>query len=95
MGLYHQPPRDVVFYDNLFPLPWVQAVLLIWSPASFIARFALIAWAIRLVVLYDPAKRKRWGHLTKEVVIFRALGWSYATIQGMAWLAVSICGLQV
>lgn len=94
LGLYNQPPPGIVFYEELFPLPWVQAVYLIRAPADFISGCALIAWAIRLVVMYDPAKRKRWGHLTKEAVVFRALVSSYAAIQGVAWLAVSFYGLQ-
>lgn len=94
LGLYKQPPAVILFYDELFPLPLVQAVNLIGSPATFIAGCALIAWATRLVVLYEPAKRKRWGHLAKEAVVFRALLWSYATIQGVVWLAVPFYGLQ-
>ena len=95
LGLYNQFPPGIMFYEGFLPLPWVQAVILVGSPANCVSGCALITWAIRLVIMYDPAKRKRWGRYTKEAgVIFRALLWSYAAIQGVTLLAVPFYGLQ-
>lgn len=93
LGLYNRPPRGTALYKGL-PQPWVQAAFLVLGPADVISSYAIIAWATRLVIMYDPAKRKRWGHQTKEAVIFRALLWLYAAIQGVVWLAVPFYGLQ-
>lgn len=94
LDMYKQPPDGSSFYGGSISQPWVQVLVLFGGPGIFIAGCALIAWAIRLLVLYDPTKRKRWGHCTKESVIFRALVWSYAAIQAGAWFAVPFFGLQ-
>lgn len=94
LGLYNHPSRGDTLFEDLFPLPWVNAVYLVLTPADFIAGYAIIAWAARLVIMYDPAKRKRWGRQMKEAVIFRALLWLYAAMQGGAWLAVPFHGQQ-
>lgn len=94
LGLNNQPPYGVIFYEGSFSETWVQVLFLTGGPGQFLASIALIAWAIRLWVLYNPAKRKRRGHRTKEAVIFRSLAWSYAVIEAGAWLAVPFYGLQ-
>lgn len=94
LGLYNQPPRGVVFYEGIYSLKWIEAASMIGGPASFISGCALIAWAIRLVIMYDPAKRKRWGRHVKEDAMFRALVWLYAAIQGVVWLVMPFYGLQ-
>lgn len=38
---------------------------LIGSPASVVGMGALIVWATRLMILYDPNKRKRWGRYVR------------------------------
>ena len=63
-------------------------------PTLVVGNGALIAWVIRLLVLYDPRKRKAWGRYFKEKRIARALCWIYAGIQAASWGGAAVYGMQ-
>lgn len=55
---------------------------------------ATIAWVVRLLVLYDPIKRKKWGRYTNERRMFRGLICAYVLIEIPAWASAYVFGLQ-
>ncbi|CAM9540169.1 unnamed protein product [Ectocarpus fasciculatus] len=65
---------------------------LIGSPASLVAIGALIAWAVRLLVLYDPMKRKRWGRYVREKPIAYALCLVYGGMEAVIWVFAALFG---
>jgi len=91
--MYEHPKPGAGIHD-VFPVQWVQALGLIWAPASSFSSWALILWMLRLVVLYDPVKMKRWGRSMKVGDMFRALLWAYGVTEGVGWGAVLFYGLQ-
>lgn len=91
--MYDHPEPGTGFHD-MFPAQWVQALGLIWAPASSFSSWALILWVLRVVVLYDPAKRKRWGRYMKVGAIFRALIGAYVVAEAVGWGTVLAYGLQ-
>lgn len=67
---------------------------LIGSPASLIGTMSLIWWVVRLLVLYDPAKRKRFGRYVKEKLAVRALLSLYVGLQVVVWATASSRGVN-
>lgn len=67
---------------------------LIFIPVLWVGNSALIAWVIRLLVLYDPRKRRAWGRYVKETRVARALCWTYAGIQAVFWVGATVYGLK-
>ncbi|CAN0333217.1 unnamed protein product, partial [Ectocarpus sp. 4 AP-2014] len=50
--------------------------------------------AIRLVVLCDPMKRKKYGRCVKERKVVRALCWLYVGMEVVIWAATSSYGVD-
>lgn len=67
---------------------------LIGSPASLVGIGALIAWAVRLLILYDPTKRKRWSRWARETFIARALCWFYGVMEAVIWVMAAVYGID-
>lgn len=67
---------------------------LIGSPASLIAIGALLAWAVRLLVLYDPTKRKRWGRYVREKPIAYALCLAYGGMEAVIWVLAAVYSIN-
>lgn len=81
--------------DGQFEFKGAAAVgLLIGSPASLLGTIALIWWAIRLVVLYDPTKRNKYGRYIKERSVVRALCWAYVGMEVVIWTAAASYGVN-
>jgi len=93
LDMYDHPEPGAGIHDA-FPVQWVQALGLIWAPASSFSSWALILWVLRVIVLYDPAKRKRWRRYIKVRGIIRALLWAYVVTEAVGWGAVPLYGLQ-
>ncbi|CAN0326152.1 unnamed protein product [Ectocarpus sp. 8 AP-2014] len=66
---------------------------LIGNPASLIGTMSMIWWVVRLLVLYDPAKRKTYGRYVQDKLAVRALGWLYVGLQVVVWAAASSYGI--
>lgn len=64
---------------------------LITVPALWVGNGALIAWVVRLLVLYDPRKRTTWGRFVRERSVARALCWTFAGMEAAFWITAS-CG---
>lgn len=57
-----------------------------------VAVASLIAWVIRLLVMYDPIKLRKWGRYTNnEKRMFRSLVRVYVLIQVGAWARARDC----
>lgn len=54
---------------------------------------ALIAWVVRLLVMYDPLKRRRWGRYTNEKRLFRGLIWTFVLLETGACVSGAVNGL--
>ena len=54
---------------------------------------AIIAWVVRLLVMYDPIKRRKWGRYTNEKRIFRVLIWTFVLLEVGAWASAGMNGL--
>ena len=54
----------------------------------------MIGWVLRLLVMYDPIKRRKWGRYTNEKRIFRALVLAYVLLEAGAWTLVSNYGMS-
>lgn len=67
---------------------------LITNPILWVGNGALIAWAVRLLVLYDPRKRKTWGHYVREKRVARALCWTYTGMEAAYWLGAAVFGME-
>ena len=72
----------------------VAVSALIILPTLWIGNGALVAWVIRLLVLYDPQKRKAWGRYFKEKRVARALCWTYAIMEAAFCVGASVYGLK-
>lgn len=53
----------------------------------------MIAWVIRLLVMYDPVKRRKWGRYTNEKRIFRNLTRVFVLLEVGAWASAGMYGL--
>lgn len=82
-----------IVLDGLGTTSAFDAQTLITAPALWVGNGALIAWVIRLLVLYDPSKRKRWGRYVNEKGIARALCWTYGGMEAVFWAAVAVYGM--
>lgn len=54
----------------------------------------MVGWVLRLIVMYDPPKRKKWGRLTNERRMFRVLVSAYVLLEVGVWLAVWNYGMM-
>lgn len=70
------------------------SVLRTLAYSSQVALTATIAWAVRLLVMYDPMKRRKWGRYTNEKRIFHGLIWTYVLIEVTIWASACVFGLQ-
>lgn len=61
---------------------------LISFPAIISAEMALIMTAVRLLVMYYPSERARWGRFTREVPLTYGLACAYASMEIALWSAV-------
>ena len=72
----------------------LNAGMLIVFPAYLVGSGALIAWVVRLLVLYDPRKRKTWGRYVKERDVASALCWAYVGMEAAVWVGAAVFGLE-
>lgn len=72
----------------------VAVSTLITIPTLWVGNSALIAWMVRLLVLYDPRKRKSWGRYVNERRVARALCWTYAGMEAAFWIGVAVYGME-
>lgn len=73
---------------NTGPTAWVVLSLLLQVSVG-----AIIAWVVRLLVMYDPIKRRKWGRYTNEKRMFRGLVWTFVLLEVGAWASVGVNGL--
>lgn len=67
---------------------------LIGLPAVLAAEVFAIMRAVRVLLMYYPAKRKAWGRIPKEKAIFRFMAWAYALMEITMWLAAAVYGIS-
>lgn len=60
---------------------------LIGFPATVAAQAALVMTVIRLLVMYYPKKRTRWGRYMKEKILIRTLGLALVLMEIAVWSA--------
>eukprot|EP00752_Nemacystus_decipiens_P009739 g8697.t1 len=60
---------------------------LIGFPATVAAEIALVMSSVRLLVMYYPRKRTRWGRYIKEKLLIRALGFALLAMEIAVWSA--------
>ena len=60
---------------------------LVGFPALVTAFVALVMTAARLLVMYNPSKRARWGRYTKEKSLMCALGLALVLMEVAVWYA--------
>eukprot|EP00903_Cladosiphon_okamuranus_P016954 g15629.t1 len=66
---------------------------LLGYPTVLTALIALTMTAVRLLVMYYPSQRARWGRYVKEKVLIRALGCSWVLVQVGVWSAAWWVGI--
>lgn len=67
---------------------------LIGFPALMTAEIAVIMTAVRLLVMYYPSKRARWGRYVKETFLIRALGGLWVLIEIAVWSSAWALGVS-
>ena len=67
---------------------------LVTVPALWVGNGALVAWMVRLLVLYDPGKRKSWGRYVNERRVARILCWVYTGAEAAFWIGVAVHGME-
>lgn len=55
---------------------------------------AIIACVLRILVMYDPVKRRKYGRYTKEERMFRALVWTFILLEVGAWSTACVTGVE-
>lgn len=72
-----------------------SGVLAIWvNPIMLLTAGATVTRAIRLLVMYDPVARRRWGPLLRERAVMRAVLSLTALLQILAWSFVAKYGIS-
>lgn len=66
---------------------------LISFPALLAAEAALIMTAVRLLVMYYPSERARWGRFTKEGPLIYGVTFLYVSMETALWAAAWSQGL--
>lgn len=71
------------------------ALTILANPIMLLVVGAGVMRAIRLLIMYDPAARRRWGALLREKAVMRAilsltalleiLAWSFVLKHGLLW----------
>lgn len=67
---------------------------LLGYPALLTALVALVMTAVRLLVMYYPSQRARWGRYVKEAVLIRALGCALVLMEVGVWSAAWWFGIS-
>ena len=89
LALYRVPNGEL---DDITLIGVITTLVIV--PVLVVGNGALIAWVIRLLVLYDPRKRKVWGRYVREARVARALCWIYVGIQAVSWGGAAVYGLK-
>lgn len=66
-----------------------HARTILLSPAWVVAEVATLLMAFRLLVMYYPSKRIRYGRCMNEKRLLRGLGYAYILTEGACWVAVA------
>lgn len=81
--------------EGLFKMTGLSAVFeLLGSPATAVGVGALLGLVVRLLVLYEPSKMRKWKPFVKEKTLARALCWAYVVLEAAMWTLVSVYGLD-
>lgn len=67
---------------------------LIEFPALLIAELALVMSAVRLLVMFFPKLRAKWGRFTKEKDLVYGLACAYILMEGALWSGVAAMGVS-
>lgn len=73
--------------EGAFDLALMPMLLTLYTGAYIMRGF-------RLLVMYNPHLRKRWGRCVKETVITRTLVAAWFVLEVLVWSASSIFGIQ-
>lgn len=83
--------RDILGIDTkkegVFELCLVPAMLTLYTGAYIMRGF-------RLLVMYNPHMRSRWGSFSKELYMVRALVISCVVLEGIIWTASYVVGIR-
>lgn len=66
---------------------------LIGFPALLTAEIALVMTAVRLLVMYHPRTRAKWGRYTKEKPLACGLGLAWVLMETAVWAAAWSVGI--
>ncbi|CAN0386227.1 unnamed protein product, partial [Ectocarpus sp. 12 AP-2014] len=67
---------------------------IIFGPATLVSTGAVIACVLRILVMYDPVKRRKYGRYTKEERMFQALVWTFVLLEVGAWSTACVTGAE-
>lgn len=57
------------------------------------AEIMAIMRAFRVLLMYFPSKRKKWGSIPKEVAVLRLVAVGYALMEIVIWSAAAVYGI--
>ncbi|CAM9594329.1 unnamed protein product [Scytosiphon promiscuus] len=77
--------------DSTDPEHWIAC--LIAYPAQLTAEIALVLIAFRLLVMFYPAKRAKYGRYIKEKPLTRGLACAYALMEVAVWVSAAAEGI--
>ncbi|CAN0048897.1 unnamed protein product, partial [Ectocarpus sp. 12 AP-2014] len=63
-------------------------------PALLISEFALVMSAVRLLVMFFPKLRAKWGRFTRERDLVYGLVCAYILMEGALWSGVAAVGVS-
>lgn len=85
---------DYVFFWRGNDIGRNGIVDLVGFPALLAAEIALVLIAVRLLVMYYPSKRAKWGRYIKEIFLIRALVLAWVLMEMAVWSAVLPMGIS-
>ena len=77
----------------MLTLAFAGIVDIIGLPAILAAEGMATMRAVRLLLMYFPSKRKKWGSIPKEASVLRVMVSVFALMQIAIWSAAAVYGI--
>ena len=49
--------------------------------------------AVRVLLMYFPSRRKKWGSIPKETAVLRVVAWGFALMEVVIWSTAAVYGI--
>ncbi len=59
------------------------------------AEVMVIMRAVRVLLMYFPSRRKKWGCIPKEIAVLRLVSVGYALMEIVIWSAAAVYGIPM